>query len=129
MTVATFATVVHAFTDLEYLPNAVRPQMLTLLYEGHDLLELSEVSFLLGRQERKPLKERYYVLPQSRQVGGLVVPHAVGPTSKGATAQMSLEEGQYDPILLRYIEAERDLPRNGVIHSRPERDVETSFSI
>ena len=129
MTVTTFASVVHTFTDLEYPPNTVSPQMLTLSNEGNDLLELAEVSLLLGRQERKPLEERYDVLRQSRQVGGLVVPHPARPTSKGATAQVPLEEGQYDPILLRYVEAEGDLPRYRVVFAWPKRDVETAFSV
>ncbi len=124
-----FATIVHAFTDLEYLPNAVSPEMLASLYKGDDLLELPEVSLLLGRQKREPLEERYYVFRQSRQAGGLVVPHPVRPASKGATAQVPLEEGQYDPILLRYVEAERDLPRDRIILSRPERDVEAAFAV
>ena len=129
MTVATFATIVHTFTDLEYLPNTVSLQMLTLSYESDYLLELTEVSLLLGREKRKPLEERYHVLCESHQVRGFVVPHPVRPASKGAAPQVSLEEGQYDPILLRNVEAERDLPRNGIILSRTERDVETSFSI
>ena len=62
MTVAALASIVHAFTDLKDLPNAVGPQMLSLLYEGHYLPELGEVSLLLGRQKREPLEERYYVL-------------------------------------------------------------------
>ena len=103
--------------------------MLALSYEGHNLLELAEVSLLLGGQERKPLEERYHVLSKSRQVGGLVVPHSVRPASKSAASQVTLEEGQYDPVLLRHVEAERDLPRNRVILSRSERDIETSFSI
>src|SRR5215210_2742680 len=103
--------------------------MLTLLYEGYDLLELTEVSFLLCRQKRKPLEERNYVFRQSRQVGGFVVPHAVRPTSKSATAQVPLEEGQYDPILLRYVEADRDLPRDRIILAGPKRNVEASLSV
>ena len=126
---APLASIVHAFTDLEYLPNTVRPQMLTLLYQGYDLLELTEVSLLLGGEKRKPLEERYHVLRYGFQVGGFVVPHPIRPSSKSAAPQVPLEEGQYDPILLRYIEAERDLPRNGVILARPEGDVETAFSI
>src|SRR5215212_1765969 len=129
MTVAAFASVVHAFTDLKYLPNTVSPQMLTLLHKGNDLLELPEVSLLLGRQERKPLEERYYVLRQGRQVGGLVVPHTIGPASKSAAPQVPLEEGQYDPIPLRYVEAERDLPRYGIVLAWPKRNVEAAFPV
>src|SRR5215210_6958132 len=124
MTVTALATIVHAFTDLEYPPNAVSLQMLALAYEGHNLLELTEVSLLLGGEKRKSFEERYHVLCESRLVRGLVVPHAIGPASKSAAPQVPLEEGQYDPIFLRHVEAERDLPRNGIILSRPERDVE-----
>jgi hypothetical protein len=42
---------------------------------------------------------------------------------------MPLEEGQYDPILLRYVEAEGDLPRYGIVLAWPERDVEAAFSV
>src|SRR5215210_1171885 len=129
MSVATLAAVVHVFPDLEYLTDTVWVQMRTLPYEGNDLLELAEVPLLFRRQEREPFKERDHVLRDSVEVGDFVVPHTVRSAPERSASQMSLEESEDHTILLRNVEAQRDLPRHRVILSRSKRDVEATFSV
>src|SRR2546423_12386122 len=108
MSVAAFAAVVHLVSDFEYFPDSVLRQVRASFHQRDNLLELCKVSFLLSRQERKPLEERDHVLDDGVEVRHLVIPNAVRPVTKSAAAQVTLEESEDDSIFLRYVEADGD---------------------
>src|SRR5215210_4001301 len=120
MSVAPFAAVVHVVPDLQYLADTVRLQMRALSYEGHDLLELAEVSFLLRRQEREPFKERDHVFRDGVEVGDFIVPDPIRSASERSAPQMTLEERQDHSILLGHVKAQGNLPGNRVVLTWPE---------
>ena len=129
MSVPTFTPVVHLVSDFEYLPDSVLRQMCASLHQSRDLLELCKVSLLLSRQEREPLEERDHVLDDGVEVRHLVIPNAVRPATKSSAAQVPFEESEDDSILLRYVEADGDLPRHYVIRPRSEGDIEAPLAV
>src|ERR1044072_474068 len=70
-----------------------------------------------------------HILHDSVEVCNLKIPNAIWSASKSSAAQVSFEESEYHFILLRYIKADGDLPRNWIILTRSKRDVEASFTI
>ena len=100
MSISAFTAIVHAISNFENFMNAVFGQMRASLHQRDDLLELRKVSFLLSRKERKPFKERDYVLDDSVDIGYFVIPNPIGSAAKSSTAQVSFEESEDYPILL-----------------------------
>lgn len=129
MGVAAFATIIHVVSNFQNFPDAILSQMRSHLHECNNLLELSKVSFLLRRQEAKPLKERDDIFDDGIEVRHLKIPNAVWSATKRAAAQVSFEKRKYYLVFLRYIEAKGNFPRHYIIRSRTKGDIETPFSI
>src|ERR1700752_4273002 len=99
------------------------------LHERYDLLELCKVSFLLGREKRKPFKERDHVFDDGVEICYFKIPNTIRPAAKSSAAQMCLEEREYYSVFLRHIETYGYLPWNRVIDPWSKRNVEASFSV
>ena len=129
MGVTTLAAIIHVFANLKNLLNSVHSQMSTFFHQRHDLLEFCEVSFLLGREEWKPFKERNHIFYDSVEVRHLKIPNAVWSATKRSAAKISFEESEYHSIFLGYVKADGDLPRNRIVLAGPKGNVEASFTI